>query len=129
MARNRLKIGLKQAADYAAAGLEVECFLVIEGEFEQEPKQRRKKKTHKKSIITTDETVYKCLGKSPEFAPGTDISYGYEQVLNLFRGGPEKRTRQQVRRHLMTHLGWTHIKAINTISALRQKGYLKVVQL
>ena len=125
----KVKVDLKKAVDYAAAGLEVECYLVVDGEAVGEPISAKKKPKRKRSLVTRDETTYKMTGHLPKFMKGTKCQMALEAMCNLYKGGAQQRTRSQIDGYLTQHFAWDHRSNMSVIANFRRDGILEVVRI
>lgn len=123
----KIKVSLDEATKADAAGMAIECYLVVDGRHVQEdptPKKRTR------SMVTNDSTTYEFDGKNvPSLMPGSDLAKASEILLNMFKGNTKTRTRVEITAQFRTQRKWRKQHSISVIANLRKRDILKVKEL
>lgn len=125
----KVKVSLDEAVKLKNAGLEVECYFVVDGEPPARERRKSQKRRRARSFVTRDNTTYRLTGKVPPYAKGSNIRIGLEGLMNLYKGGAQQRTRLQIDSYLQQHFAWSHRANMSMLSNLRQDGALEIVRI
>ena len=106
----------------AGLNVEIECYLVVEGEVVAEEGNGKKKKI--RTFVTSDKTTY-CLPPKPNpYQPGTKQAKSRDVLGRFYKGSGDSRTRSEITGTLIKELGFCEKEAVTVIANMRRDGVL-----